>query len=168
MPPSGKATRIRQRGTTEYRDEANLLLEEPGDAVLVERGVPRSLVMRCPDGCGETLAINLDRRAGKAWRLHTEKNATLSLYPSVWKADGCRSHFIVRQSRIIWCEPEYQTSDRSRGHRQVEPQPLAPIESMGLPEEAEQLSEVNSADAHRSWLTRSLTTLWPALRGLFR
>ena len=167
MPPSEKATRIRQRGTTEHRDEANRLLDEPGDTVLVERGVPRSLVMRCPDGCGETLTINLDRRAGKAWRLRAEKNATWSLYPSVWKVDGCRSHFIVRQSRIIWCESEHQTLDRSRGPRQVVPQPLAPVESNSLPKKEQQHSEVNSAGAHRS-CTRSLSTLWSALRGSFR
>lgn len=163
MPRSEKATRVRQRGTTEHRDEANLLLEEPGDAVIVERGVRRSLVMRCPDGCGETLAINLDRRAGKAWCLHAEKNATLSLYPSVWKADGCRSHFIIRQSRIIWYDPDFRTADRARRPLQLEPEPLAPVEAKGLPEKAKQIP-----DAHRSWIARILPTLWPTLRGIFR
>lgn len=163
MPRSEKATHIRQRGTTEYRDEANVLLEKPGDAVLVERGVPRSLVMRCPDGCGETLTINLDRRAGKAWRMHAEKNATLSLYPSVWKADGCRSHFVVRQSRIIWCEPNSRTADRAREPHQLEPASLTPAETTSPPEEAVRLPTAQS-----SWVVGILQNLWSSLRDLFR
>ena len=163
MPYSEKATRVRRRGTTEYRDEANVLLEEPGDAVLVERGIPRSLVMRCPDGCGETLTINLDRRAGKAWRMNAEKNATLSLYPSVWKADGCRSHFVVRQSRIIWCEPDFRTAYRARGSHRLEPEPLTPVENKSLPQEPMHLPNALS-----SLLVGILQNLWSTLRNLIR
>lgn len=163
MLASEKAKHIRQRGTTEYRDEANVLLEEPGDAVLVERGVPRSLVMRCPDGCGETLTINLDRRAGKAWRMHVEKNATVSLYPSVYKADGCRSHFVVRQSRIIWCEPDFRTTDRARRSQQLEPESLTPVEFKSLPQEA-----MHRPNAQRSWVVGIVQSLRRALSDLFR
>lgn len=163
MRASDKATRIRHRGATAYRDEANELLERPGDTVLVERGVPRSLVMRCPDGCGETLTINLDRRAGKTWRLNTEKNATLSLYPSVWKADGCRSHFVVRHSGIIWCEPDFFTADRARGPHQLKSESPTPVEIKSLPQEA-----TNLPGAQSSRLVGILRNLWSTLKKLFR
>lgn len=94
---------VMMRGEVEYRDEADSLLKEPGDAVLVKRGQPRALVMRCPDGCGETLAVNLDPRAGKAWRLDTRRGGA-TLYPSVWREGGCGSHFIVWRGRILWCD----------------------------------------------------------------
>ena len=76
---------------------------KPGEAALVRRGVLRSMVMACPDGCGEMLTVNLDRRAGKAWRLYVEGN-DLSLFPSVWRDSGCGSHFILWRSRIYWCD----------------------------------------------------------------
>ena len=75
----------------------------PGDCVLVVRGLPRSIVMVCPDGCGENITINLDRRTGKAWRKF-ETSGKLTIYPSVWRDTGCRAHFIVLRDRIIWCD----------------------------------------------------------------
>jgi len=40
--------------------------------------------MLCPDGCGERIVLNLDPRAGPAWRLYDRKEKT-TLYPSVWR-----------------------------------------------------------------------------------
>lgn len=103
-------------GTAVHRDEAQAFLRKPGDAALVERGVLRSLVMLCPDGCGETLVVNLDPRTGKAWAL--DRRGGTTLYPSVWRDGGCGSHFIVWRDAVLWCdrfeggnrEPEYDVS----------------------------------------------------------
>lgn len=59
--------------------------------------------MACPDGCGELLTINLDARAGKAWRAYGSQEE-LSLFPSVWRETGCKSHFILWRSKIYWCD----------------------------------------------------------------
>ena len=75
------------RGEAEYRDQVELVLKDPGDAALVRRGVLRSILICCPDGCGETLVVNLDPRAGKAWRIDTRGGGT-TLYPSVWRDGG--------------------------------------------------------------------------------
>lgn len=98
---TGPARKIRWRGSGAYRDEAEPLLERPGDVAGVLRGRPRSLLMACPDGCGDTLVINLDGRAGKAWLLD-DRRGKLSLYPSVWREDGCGSHFILWSDQLIW------------------------------------------------------------------
>jgi len=97
------ARRVRFRGTGEYRDEAEPLLEAAGDIARVVRGRTRSIVIRCPDGCGETLVINLDERAGKAWQL-IERTGTVTLFPSVWKENGCKSHFVLWRDRLLWCD----------------------------------------------------------------
>ena len=60
------------------------------------------MLIACPDGCGETLSINLDQRMGKAWEIN-ERGGDLTLYPSVWREGGCESHFIVWRNRIVWC-----------------------------------------------------------------
>lgn len=98
-----RANHLAFKAQVEQRHEANALLKAPGDAALVHRGVMRSLVMLCPDGCGEQLTINLDARAGKAWRVYA-KDGVVSLFPSVWRATGCKSHFILWRSRIYWCD----------------------------------------------------------------
>jgi hypothetical protein len=99
----GRANRIDFRGIVEHRHEADGLLTQAGAAVLVRRGVERSFTMTCPDGCGEVLTVNLDRRSGPAWRFYLEEDS-VSLYPSVWRHTGCESHFIVWRSRIYWCD----------------------------------------------------------------
>ncbi|WP_137894559.1 DUF6527 family protein [Ramlibacter sp. 2FC] len=100
---SKRADRLTFKGEVTHRHEADELLGKPGEAALVRRGVLRSMVMACPDGCGEMLTINLDGRAGKAWRFYAHGN-DLSLFPSVWRDSGCESHFILWRSRIYWCD----------------------------------------------------------------
>lgn len=80
--------------------------------MLVKRGIPRCLVLRCPCGCGDDLVVNLDPRTGDAWRFFRRKRG-LSVYPSYWRETACASHFIIWNDSIIWCDwkhgqdPEY-------------------------------------------------------------
>lgn len=98
-----KAHRIHFKGIVDKYAGAIAQLHTPGDCTIVIRGVPRTVVMMCPDGCGETIAVNLDRRVGKAWRKY-EHNKKLTIYPSVWRDTGCRAHFIVWNDQILWCD----------------------------------------------------------------
>lgn len=97
-----KSLRIRDRGVVMNRHAADAMLERPGDFVLVYRGVARSFVMLCPDGCGEKLTINLDPRTDKAWRFYRKRNQ-ISVFPSVWRDTGCKSHFIIWNHSIVLC-----------------------------------------------------------------
>lgn len=85
--------------TVSSRSEAGGMLSVAGDAVLVERGRPRLLVLMCPCGCGEVFATNIDKQAGKAWRLYRNRGS-VSLFPSVWRDTGCESHFIISRGKI--------------------------------------------------------------------
>lgn len=98
-----RAYKLRRLGVVERQFETEALLTESGDCVVVVRDVQRSLVMLCPDGCGETLTVNLDPRSGKAWRLQ-EFEGRLTLYPSIWRQEGCRAHFIIWRDTILWCD----------------------------------------------------------------
>ena len=100
---SDRARMVSWKGQVAHRHEANPLLKEPGATVLVHRGVARSMAIACPDGCGEQLTINLDSRAGPSWR-HYVEDGKVTLYPSVWRDTGCKSHFIVWRSKIYWCD----------------------------------------------------------------
>jgi hypothetical protein len=92
------------------RDEARSRIKEAGDVVLVERGRPRSVVIKCPCGCGEELVINLDERIGPAWRLYRDERG-LTLYPSVWRESGCRSHFIIWHDALFLCDGDWTTDE---------------------------------------------------------
>jgi hypothetical protein len=94
---------VRMLAPAEYRDQAEAALSAPGDAAMVVRARPRSVIMSCPDGCGETLVINLDSRADKAWRFDM-RGEGITLFPSVWREGGCEAHFIVWRGHILWCD----------------------------------------------------------------
>jgi hypothetical protein len=47
------------------------------------------------------LPINLDPRTGPAWRLYGRPHGGISLFPSVWRESGCRSHFIIWRDKIL-------------------------------------------------------------------
>lgn len=104
-----RATQIRFLGQAQGQGASRALLKDLGDVVMDFREVPRALVMKCPDGCGQMLSINLDRRSGKAWRLygHADK---LTLFPSVWRDEGCGAHFILWRGQLIWCDAESEVS----------------------------------------------------------
>lgn len=100
------------RGTVAHQADALALARDAGDVVVVERGVPRSLVMRCPDGCGDILTVNLDPRAGPAWRLYQKDGAT-TLFPSVWRDTGCRAHFILWDDVVFWIGEPWHSHERA-------------------------------------------------------
>lgn len=74
----------------------------PTRLALVQRGPPRSVLFQCPCGCGDTISMNVDPAAGRAWRLRV-REGRLTLMPSVWRTTGCRSHFILWDNGVWWC-----------------------------------------------------------------
>ena len=89
------------RAVVESRMQGNEYLRAPGDAVVVQRGRPRWLILSCPCGCGAELLINLDPRAGPAWRLYKDARLGYTVYPSIWRDTDCESHFIIWRDTIF-------------------------------------------------------------------
>ena len=61
--------------------------------------------MRCPCGCGDTITLNLIG-PHPVWKIKTKQRGKLSLYPSVHRLTGCRSHYWVRNNALIWAYDE--------------------------------------------------------------
>jgi|SRR5579862_1265242 len=96
-----KADHLSLKAKVASRAGASDFLKNPGDAVIVDRQGPRWLILSCPCGCGAELPINLDRRAGPAWRLYASAKKGISVYPSVWRDTDCKSHFIIWRNKIF-------------------------------------------------------------------
>lgn len=97
------------RARVNSRANASAYLKQPGDAVIVDRQGPRWLVLSCPCGCHAEVLVNLDRRAGPAWRIYESPKGT-SIYPSVWRDTDCKSHFIIWRDDILMLGARYGES----------------------------------------------------------
>ena len=140
---SPRVRRITFKGSVSSRDEAVPLMAQSGDAVLVKRGVARSLVLRCPCGCGDDLILNLDKRTGPAWRLYQKKGG-ITLYPSYWRDSECGSHFILWKDRVVWCDT-WEDEDQIAASEALEHlviEALSPEEFVSYDELAERIGEI--------------------------
>jgi hypothetical protein len=112
--------RAHLRGVVPSHHEAMAIVRDPGDVAIVKRGILRSAVMRCPDGCGKAITLNLDPRTDKAWRLYKSKKG-LTLFPSVWRDTGCQSHFVLWNDVISWVDVfEVEEEEESQEKRRLE------------------------------------------------
>jgi hypothetical protein len=104
-----------------------VLVEEPPETIETQRVYlvadghePWSAGLACPCGCGEFIQLSLLSRDRPHWRAQRHWNGTVTLYPSVWRIKGCRSHFFVTRGQIQWVRTVTQAprasqpSDQSR------------------------------------------------------
>jgi hypothetical protein len=71
-----------------------LLLREGGEAW--------SILMRCPCGCDQPVELPLIREARPRWSLRVNKAGYPTLAPSIWRREGCRAHYFVRDGKVVW------------------------------------------------------------------
>jgi hypothetical protein len=60
----------------------------------------------CPCGCRAIIQLSLATDASPSWSVKDYRDGTFSLVPSVWRTKGCRSHFIIHRSRLLWCDSD--------------------------------------------------------------
>lgn len=60
--------------------------------------------MRCPCGCKQVIELLLIPDVKPRWELQVNSSGQATLHPSIWLQTGCRSHFWLREGRILWCE----------------------------------------------------------------
>lgn len=76
-----------------------------GDVYLIgENGHFWSVALLCPCRCGELIQLNLIIGTRPLWTFELEaKSQGITLRPSVWRTEGCRSHFYLRRGLVEWC-----------------------------------------------------------------
>lgn len=59
-------------------------------------------ILRCPCGCGATIQLPMTPPARPCWRFNGSIQRP-NLWPSVRRATGCKSHFVLRGGIVHWC-----------------------------------------------------------------
>ena len=77
----------------------------------VERGIvfsispgaaPTWAMLACPCGCRAVITLSLQHVHRPHWKLSVDQSGLPSLWPSVWRTQGCHSHFWLRHGRVHW------------------------------------------------------------------
>ncbi len=78
--------------------------EIPSKTVVIVGGMDwaKWAFMKCPCGCNEVLTLSLMKSYSPNWSIKVDKLNRITLTPSVWKKDGCYSHFFVKRGKLIW------------------------------------------------------------------
>jgi len=72
--------------------------------LMCDDGEDWSVGLLCPCGCGHRLEMMVLDGVRPRWDVTIDKQGYPTLHPSVSLLTGCRSHFWVRQGKIVWCE----------------------------------------------------------------
>lgn len=71
--------------------------------VVHANGKNRWAMLRCPCGCDEVVTLSLQNVHRPHWKLAQTASCKPTLHPSIWRQEGCRSHFWIRDGRVHWC-----------------------------------------------------------------
>lgn len=74
---------------------------EPGNLYLVGDEQPWFAEFLCPCGCGELITLKLFGES-PSWNIVKNNHDGITLRPSVWRTSGCKSHFFIRNSMVVW------------------------------------------------------------------
>ena len=62
----------------------------------------------CPCGCNSCIKLNLLKESRPRWTVKIHKNHRVTIKPSIWRIEGCKSHFTIRNGKVNWV---YDTDD---------------------------------------------------------
>ncbi|QBJ35000.1 DUF6527 family protein [Hafnia alvei] len=61
-----------------------------------------AVAFHCPCGCGKRLELLLLKEARPSWSIMIDQKDIPTLHPSVWLQNDCKSHFWLRNGKVIW------------------------------------------------------------------
>jgi hypothetical protein len=73
-------------------------------ALAREDGEDWSVGMHCPCGCWQRLELMVLQGVKPRWDFRLNRKGQVTLHPSIRLVSGCRSHFWLRDGKVIWCE----------------------------------------------------------------
>lgn len=71
---------------------------------IAHRGKSRWLLLLCPCGCSDVITLSVQRGHIPRWSISVTAANLPTLHPSIWRDQGCFSHFWVKGGEVFWCE----------------------------------------------------------------
>lgn len=69
-------------------------------------GIPDKYIkwayLKCPCGCQDIIMLSLDTKQFPSWVVKQSKFGQATIFPSIDKLDGCKSHFWIKRGKVIW------------------------------------------------------------------
>jgi hypothetical protein len=93
-----KARRYRNSYVEEFPSifkDGIIYLEEAGKVI-------HTIAFICPCGCGDVIYLNLLPKANPRWYYKKNWFRKISIFPSIRRTIGCRSHFCIWRNRVRW------------------------------------------------------------------
>lgn len=92
-----------RRVLTIHGDSLPAVLPRRALVHVLDDGESWSVGFRCPCGCGAALELMLLPGVNPRWDMVVDARGRPTLSPSIWRNEGCRSHFWVRDGKVVWC-----------------------------------------------------------------
>lgn len=70
--------------------------------VVGEKRYMKWAYMKCPCGCNEIIMLSLNRNSYPSWSVKQDSLGRATISPSINKLSGCKSHFFVKNGKLIW------------------------------------------------------------------
>ena len=70
--------------------------------VVCENKYEKWAYIKCPCGCNESIMLSLNKNNFPSWSIKQDKLGRATILPSIKKIDGCKSHFLIKNGRLIW------------------------------------------------------------------
>lgn len=101
LDEQARAIRLSVRAVDRYPDTDSI---HPNELVVVgEANAWKWMIMRCPCGCRDLISLPAAPSRFPRWRIRRGRYGSVSLSPSIWRTEGCFSHFFVIDSTVYWC-----------------------------------------------------------------
>jgi hypothetical protein len=87
---------------TVYNEELPDALADQTIYLIGQPNAPWLITFKCPCGCNKIIHLNLLKEADPCWSYRITSKKKIHISPSVWRTNGCKSHFFIRGSKIDW------------------------------------------------------------------
>lgn len=93
-------------------DDAPDVLDEGVVYLIGDSPKPWAALFLCPCGCGDTVSLSLMPTDRPSWRARIQVEGSITLSPSIRRTKGCRSHFFVRNGRVLWVKAAVEHANK--------------------------------------------------------
>jgi len=82
----------------------NALIPKNEFIVVVYKSTVFWALFRCPCGCNDVITLSLQKIHDPSWTVFETANGRPTVYPSIWRNQGCHSHFWIEDGKVYWAQ----------------------------------------------------------------